>query len=125
MVNKCDDERLEEDYQLFCELLEGRWRHVAISATTGHNVDPFKRIVFEMLGIVRVYSKPPGEKPDMGQPYVIPVGTTVEELAGKVHKDFVSKLKSARLWGSSVDYDGQMVGRDHVLQDKDIIELHI
>jgi len=125
VVNKCDDESLEEDYQLFSELLEGQWRHVSVSATTGHNVDHLKSTVFEMLGIVRVYSKPPKEKPDLGQPYVIPAGTTVEELAGKVHKDFVSRLKSARLWGSSVDYDGQMVGRDHVLQDKDTIELHI
>ena len=125
VVNKCDDSGCAEDYQLFCELLEGQWRHVAVSAKSGYNVDQFKRTVFEMLEIVRVYSKPPGEKPDLGQPYVIPKGTTVEELAGKVHKDFAQRLKSARLWGSSVDHDGQMVGRDHVLHDKDIIELRI
>ena len=45
-------------------------------------------------------------------------------MAEKVHKDFVDKLKIAKVWGNSV-YDGQMVQRDHVLHDGDIVELHI
>jgi hypothetical protein len=51
-------------------------------------------------------------------------GSTVAEFAGKVHKDFVEKLKIAKVWGDAV-YDGQMVQRDHVLQDGDVVELHI
>jgi ribosome-interacting GTPase 1 len=47
----------------------------------------------------------------------------VEEFAEKVHKDFLQNLKSARVWGQHV-YDGQQVGRDHVLHDGDIVELH-
>ena len=48
----------------------------------------------------------------------------MEELAAKVHHDFLYKLKTARVWGMNV-FDGQMVGRDHVLHDKDIVELHL
>ena len=46
------------------------------------------------------------------------------DFAGKIHRDFVVKMKSARVWGASV-YDGQMVQRDYLLQDGDVIELQI
>ncbi len=49
-------------------------------------------------------------------------GGTVEDFAGKVHQDFVKELKSAKVWGSSA-FDGQMVPRDYVLEDGDIVEL--
>ena len=45
-----------------------------------------------------------------------------DEFAAKVHQDFVENLKSARVWGSAT-HDGQMVGRDHVLHDRDVVEL--
>jgi len=58
------------------------------------------------------------------KPFILKIGNTVEELAGKVHHDFQLKLKTARVWGSNV-YDGQLVGKDHILHDKDIVELHL
>ena len=79
--------------------------------------------IFRELKIIRVYSKPPGKPPDHTAPFVLKKGGTVEELAGKVHKDFLSNLKSARVWGTGV-HDGQQVGRDHVLHDGDVVELH-
>ena len=35
------------------------------------------------------------------------------------------KLKSARIWGTSATFEGQTVTRDHVLADRDIVELHV
>jgi len=49
--------------------------------------------------------------------------TPVLDFASQIHKDFVQNLKFARLWGKE-KYDGQMVQRDYVLRDGDIIELH-
>ena len=46
------------------------------------------------------------------------------EFAGHVHTDYEAGLKSARVWGSGL-HDGQTVGRDHVLRDKDVVELHL
>lgn len=46
------------------------------------------------------------------------------DMAERIHKDFAHKLKYARVWGSN-KYDGQKVTRDYVLQEEDIIELHI
>lgn len=124
LVNKYDDESYDEDFEICCELLEGDWPLLPVSATTGRNLERLKQVVFERLEIVRVYSKPPGEKPDLSAPFILKKGSTVAELAGKVHQDFFERLKSARVWGSGV-YDGQMVGRDHVLHDGDVVELRI
>jgi hypothetical protein len=122
LANKCDDERCEEDFEVLCELLEGEWPLLPISVSTGRNVEQMKRAVFEQLGVIRVYAKPPGREPDYSAPFVLDKGSTVEEFAAKVHQDFVANLKSARLWGSGT-YAGQMVGRDHVLHDGDVVEL--
>lgn len=122
LVNQCDDARMEEDFEVLCELIGEEWLAVPVSAKTGHNLEGFKQIVFNNLDIIRVYSKPPGSEPDMSAPFVLKKGSTVEQLAGKVHKDFIKNLKSARIWGSGA-FDGQMVARDYVLQDGDVVEL--
>ena len=124
LVNKSDDEDSDEDFRIFCELLEDDWPLLPVSATTNRNLERLKQVVFERLEIIRVYSKPPGEEPDLSAPFVLKKGSTVAELAGKVHQDFFESLKSARVWGRGV-YDGQMVGRDHVLHDGDVVELRI
>ncbi len=122
VVNKVDDERFDEDYEVFCELLDGAWQTLPISSKTGRNLEMLRRALFEGLEIVRVYSKAPGREPDLGEPFVLPIGSDVETFAAHVHQDFVKNLKSARIWGSG-EFEGQMVSRDHVLQDGDIVEL--
>ena len=122
VVNKCDDEKADADFEVLCELLEEDWPMIPASAITGHNFDSLKRAIFDRLEIMRIYSKPPGKEADLSRPFVMKKGGTVEEFAGKVHKDFLDGLKSARVWGSAA-HDGLMVSRDHVLQDGDIVEL--
>ncbi len=121
-ANKNDDEESDEVLAIFLELMEEDWPLVALSAATGRHLDELRRAVFDSLEIIRVYSKPPGKKPDLDRPFVLPRGSTVEYLAGRVHKDFLENLRAARVWGSG-SFDGQMVGRDHVLADGDVVEL--
>jgi ribosome-interacting GTPase 1 len=122
LVNKCDDEASDDLFEIFCELLEDDWPLLPIGVKTGRNLDRFKQLVVDELGVIRVYSKAPGKPADLDQPFALRRGSTVEEFAGKVHKDFLENLKAARVWGS-VAYDGQMVPRDYVLQDGDVVEL--
>jgi hypothetical protein len=95
-----------------------------ISCETGRGVEELRETVYRALDLIRVYTKAPGKKPDMGKPYVVGRGTTVIELAGQVHKDFRENLKFARIWGHA-KFDGQQVEKEHILQDGDVIELHI
>ncbi len=124
LVNKYDDENSDEDFEIFRELLEHDWPLLPVSATTGRNLERLKQVVFDRLEIMRVYSKPPGREPDLTAPFILRRGSTVEDFALGVHQDFFENLKTARVWGSAA-YDGQMVGRDHVLHDGDVVELRI
>jgi len=124
VVNKDDDDRCDEDFQVFKELLEIELPLIPISTANNRNFEKFNKKIFESLEIIRIYAKPPGKEPDLTKPFILRKGNTVEDLAGKVHHDFQQKLKTARVWGSKV-YDGQLVGREYVLQDRDIVELHL
>ena len=124
LVNQCDEDDSEEDFEVFRELLNEDWPLLPVSANTGRNLERLKLELYNRLEIIRIYSKTPGKDPDMQEPFVLKHGSTIEEFAKKLHKDFYSNLKAARVWGKDV-FDGQMVGRDHVLSDGDIVELRI
>ncbi len=103
---------------------DGRFPVCAVSAQTRQGLEPLRRTIYDGLNIVRVYCKPPGEDPSMKSPVVLPRGSTVVEMAESIHKDFAHQLKFARIWGSG-KFDGQRVQRDYVVQEGDIIEIHI
>jgi ribosome-interacting GTPase 1 len=106
------------------DALGDRFQILAFSAHSGEGLEELRRLLFQALQIVRVYTKEPGKKPDLQQPYVLGQGSTVLDLAETIHRDFAHQLKYARIWGS-VKYDGQNIQKDHILQDGDIIELHL
>ena len=122
LANKCDDETMDETFEIFCELFEGECPVMPISAATGRNFEALKTRVYQRLDVIRVYAKPPWEEADLEKPFVLKRGSTIIQFAEKVHRDFYNNLKSARVWGSS-QFEGQMVQRDYELQDGDIVEL--
>jgi len=96
----------------------------AISALKGNGLEQLRYDIFKMLDIIRVHTKTPGKKVELDDPIILTKGSTVEKAAEGVHKDFRAKLKYARIWGSG-KHDGVMAKRNHVLEDGDIIELHM
>jgi len=122
--NKCDVPASKENWDIVQELYSPRWPMLAVSATQGHNLEALRRGLYTLLDIVRVYTKAPGKKPDLSAPFTMPRGSTVVEVAATVHKDFATHLKFARIWGTE-KYDGQMVQRDYIVQEGDVIELHM
>ena len=95
----------------------------AVSAERGEGLEELRRALFAELGRVRIYAKEPGRKPDLARPFVLARGATVHDLACAVHKDIAARLKYARIWGHA-RFDGQQVDREHVLADRDVVELH-
>jgi len=124
VANKCDDEAADVRLEIAREAFAGRFPLHVVSAERGDGLDELRKAIYDRLGVMRVYTKQPGKPPDMTSPFTCPVGSTLAEFAGHVHKDFEEGLKSARVWGSGA-FDGQTVGRDHVLRDKDVVELHL
>ena len=104
------------------ELVADRFPLLAVSAETGTNIDALRAEMFALLNVIRVYTKAPGHRADLSAPFVLKRGATVQEAAAVVHKDFSERLKFARIWGARA-FDGQMVQREHILEDGDILEL--
>ena len=123
VANKLDAPGAAARLVLLREFLGDRLPVFPVSATYGTGVEELRRALFEVLGVIRVYSKPPGRKADTATPFILRRGATVLDAAEAIHRDFVARLKYARLWGQD-EYQGQMVGRDHVLEDGDVLELH-
>ena len=120
---KSDHPDSADNLEVLRDIYGDAWPLLTVSAEQGDNLDTFAQTLYEMLDRVRVYTKTPGKKADLTAPYTLPRGGTVVDVAGMVHKDFAEQLKYARIWGAD-KYDGQMVQRDYVVQDEDVIELH-
>ena len=106
------------------ELFSARFPIHVISAEHGAGLEDLRSTIYRFLNVIRVYTKQPGKPADLTSPFTCPIGSTLVEMAALVHRDFTQGLKSARIWGTGV-YDGESVKRDHVLHDKDIVELHL
>ncbi|MDA3854926.1 MAG: 50S ribosome-binding GTPase [Candidatus Woesearchaeota archaeon] len=96
---------------------------IGISADADINLDKFKDFMWDQLGFIWVYLKELKKEPDMQRPLVVRKGDTVERVCNKIHKDVLDKFKHARIKGSSAKFNWQRVGLDHVVKDKDIIEI--
>jgi small GTP-binding protein len=120
--NKCDDDAADIRLEMAKETLGDRFPIRLISAERGDGLPELRKAIFEALGVMRIYTKQSGKPADMTSPFTCPIGSTVSEFAGCVHSDFEEKVKSAKVWGSA-QFDGQTVGRDHVLKEKDVVEL--
>ena len=124
--NKMDVAGADGNLKLVRELYEDSFHIIGISAADGRGLEELKREAFMMLNVIRVYTKSPGKKPDLSDPVALDEGATVMDFAASIHKDFARKMKFARIWSKATGkYDGQKVGRDEVLVDGDVIELHI
>lgn len=97
---------------------------LSVSATRGDGLDSMRRLLFSELRRIRVYTKEPGHKADMGRPFVLSDDATVHDLALLVHKDVAERLRYARIWGPQARFEGQQVDRHHRLGDRDVVELH-
>jgi ribosome-interacting GTPase 1 len=124
VVAKADQvPRLDDELAVFRELTGMRYPAVAVSAVTEEGLDQIGPFLFEHLGVVRVYTKLPGRPADNSRPFTLRRGQTVRDVAVLVHRDLAETLTFARLWRQ--DVEGRQVGRDHPVEDRDVIELHL
>ncbi len=123
--NKIDAPGAAERLELLHELVPMDFPEYVVSAERGTGLEPLREAIYRAMDVIRVYSKLPSAKqPDRDRPFTIRRGGTLLEMAGMVHKDFVSGLKYARVWGAAV-HDGTPVKGDYVLHDQDVVELHL
>jgi hypothetical protein len=122
-ANKTDLEISDGGFRKLKQKYDQVYRCIAVSALKKENLEELKKALFDISAVIRVYSKPPGKEPDLLTPFTIPSGSTILDLASFIHKDFLFHLKYARVWGSA-KFDGQRVEKNHILRDRDIVELN-
>ena len=124
VANKTDADGASDRLDVLREWFGPRFPIVPISSVTGEGLDDLRLASYDLLGVIRVYTKLPGKPVDRTKPFTIPIGGTVLDLAREIHRDFEQSLKFARVWGTGV-FEGQTVKRDHELHEADVVELHI
>jgi ribosome-interacting GTPase 1 len=123
--NKIDLPDAAERLTLLHDLCPLDFPEYVISAAHGQSLEELKQAVYRALRVIRVYTKLPTHKEaDFDRPFTMREGGTVHDVAELVHKDVAAELKHARVWGAGV-HDGTVVKGDHVLHDRDIVELHV
>lgn len=124
LANKADLEGARENLEMLRELYGQRLRIEPIAARDAETLNHLPELFFGLIRVIRVYAKPPGRKPDLDEPFIVRAGSDVHDLARKIFHGAEQRVRAARLWGRGVA-DGQNVQLDHVLHDKDIVELHV
>ena len=82
------------------------------------------KALYDSLGIIRVYTKEPGRKPT-DDPLLLKKESTIRDVCRAIHKSFENVFRYARVFGTSVKFEGIKVGLDHKLEDKDVVELRL
>lgn len=123
VINKSDLLSYEQKRKLQETIKSKKLNGVLISAETGDGIPTLKEKILQTMNIIRAYTKEPGKKYSP-LPIVLPIGSTVRDVAESILKGFSKKVKETRLTGPSGKFPNQKVGLSHILRDKDIVEFH-
>ncbi|MEM5792752.1 MAG: TGS domain-containing protein [Candidatus Aenigmatarchaeota archaeon] len=97
-------------------------KRIYLVTKTEIDFEKLKKEIWENLGKIRVYTKTPGKPPEE-KPIILKVGSKVEDVVKEIHKDFLKHFRYAKVWGKSVKFPGSTVGLDHLLEDRDVVEI--
>lgn len=123
--NKLDLPDAAERLALLHELCPLDFDEYPVSALSGAGLEELRGAIYRALDVVRVYTKLPTAKTaDFDRPFTLRRGGTLLDLAELVHRDFVEQLKFAKVWNDGA-HDATVAKGDYVLQDKDVVELHV
>jgi small GTP-binding protein len=96
---------------------------ITVSADTNTNIEKLKKEIYDKLDFIRIYMKPKGKEADFVEPLIMPRGSTVHNICGKIHRNMVRDFKFAQVWGKSVKFEGQKVGLEHKVVDEDVLTI--
>lgn len=119
VLNKIDAISIEE-----LDLLDKFPHYVPISAKDEWNFDDLMSKIWDYLDLIRIYTKPKGQIPDYDAPVIIPrTKCSVLDFCNRIHKTLAKELRCAQVWGTSVKHNPQRCGKDHILQDEDVVQI--
>jgi small GTP-binding protein len=122
LATKLDEPGVNEDEALDGLRAAAPDLHVlGVSVLDDERLDALRDAIWNLTGLIRVFTRRPGQKD--ADPMALHVGATVEDVAAGLHGELAEAAAGARLWGDSVRFPGQRVGRDHAVADGDVVEI--
>jgi len=120
IFNKIDSITIEE-----LDILDEMPNYVPISSGKQWNLDDLMEEVWSRCNMIRIYTKPKGQIPDYEEPVILHSerSPTIEEFCNRLHKGIIEDFAHAFVWGKSVKHQPQRCGKDHLLQDEDIVQI--
>ena len=125
IANKLDTKEAKKNLVQLKEFVAGRIPIVAVSCEKKEGLLNIGKVLFETLDLIRIYTKEPGVRKPSNRPFTLPRGATVVDLAKNIHTDFQKDFAFARVWSKRLKFSPQKVGLSFLLEDGDIVELHI
>jgi ribosome-interacting GTPase 1 len=92
-----------------------------VSVLDDRLLDELRAEIWRLTGLIRVQLRVNGEVAE--EPLALGPGSTVEDVADSVHHELGESFTGARVWGPSARFEGQRVGREHVVLDGDAVEI--
>ncbi len=123
-ANKTDLKGSANNLKVLEKYVNGNLPIVPMSCEKKVGFEALGKALFESLGVIRVYTKEPGNKVHSDHPFALKRGTTVNELAKNIHKELVSNFMFAMVWAKRLPFSPKKVGLNFVLEDGDIVEIH-
>ena len=94
---------------------------LAVSVLDDESLERLREAIWRLTGLIRVFPRRDGQVDD--EPFALAEGATVADVADRVHHELSAACTGALLWGPSARFDGQRVGRGHIVQDGDVVEI--
>jgi small GTP-binding protein len=94
---------------------------VPVSVLDDESLDRLRAAIWALTGLIRVRPRRDGHVDD--EPFALVEGASVAEFADLIHHDVGRSCTGGRVWGDSARFEGQRVGRAHVLADGDVVEV--
>jgi ribosome-interacting GTPase 1 len=123
--NKLDLKGAEANLRVLKTYVNGKLPVVGMSCERKQGLEELGKAVFEALGVIRIYTKEPGMRTHSEHPFALRRGATVNDLAKNIHKEFVSNFLFAMVWAKRLPFSPKKVGLSFVLDDGDVVEIHV
>ena len=125
VANKIDLEGAEANLELLESYIGKRIPIVAVSCEKRRGLEKLGETLFKTLNVMRVYTKEPGARDFSKKPFTLKKGATVQDLAKSIHSDFEENFSFAKVWSKRLVFSPQKVGLGFVLEDGDVVEIHV
>ena len=125
VANKIDLEGSEANLKLLQDYVGNKLPILTVSCEKNHGLEKLGETMFKILNIIRVYTKEPNKKEFSKKPFILKNGSTIYDLAKNIHSDYSKKISDSKVWAKRLVFSPQKVGSSFVLNDKDVVEIHV